>query len=54
MYVIDLTAAGLSYLGLGLSGDLPDWGLDLSAGALRVRWPDAVITEIAVALRKSP
>jgi peptide/nickel transport system permease protein len=31
-----LTAAGLSYLGLGLSGDLPDWGLDLSAGALQI------------------
>jgi peptide/nickel transport system permease protein len=31
-----LTAAGLSYLGLGLSGDLPDWGLDLSAGAIQI------------------
>jgi len=31
-----LTAAGLSYLGLGLSGDIPDWGLDLSAGAPRI------------------
>jgi len=31
-----LTAAGLSYLGLGLSGDIPDWGLDLSAGAERI------------------
>ncbi len=31
-----LTAAGLSYLGLGLSGDIPDWGLDLSAGASRI------------------
>jgi len=31
-----LTAAGLSYLGLGLSGDVPDWGLDLSAGAERI------------------
>jgi peptide/nickel transport system permease protein len=31
-----LTAAGLSYLGLGLSGDIPDWGLDLSAGAARI------------------
>lgn len=31
-----LTAAGLSYLGLGLAGDLPDWGLDLSAGAERI------------------
>jgi len=28
-----LTAAGLSFLGLGLEGDVPDWGLDLSAGA---------------------
>ena len=28
-----LTAAGLSFLGLGLEGDIPDWGLDLSAGA---------------------
>jgi len=31
-----LTAAGLSYLGLGLTGDTPDWGLDLSAGAERI------------------
>ncbi len=31
-----LTAAGLSYLGLGLEGDVPDWGLDLSAGAERI------------------
>src|SRR5207244_1083005 len=31
-----LTAAGLSYLGLGLSGDVPDWGLDLSSGAPRI------------------
>ena len=31
-----LTAAGLSYLGLGLSGDIPDWGLDLSAGAIQI------------------
>jgi len=31
-----LTAAGLSYLGLGLSGDIPDWGLDLSNGAARI------------------
>jgi len=31
-----LTAAGLSFLGLGLSGDIPDWGLDLSAGAERI------------------
>lgn len=31
-----LTAAGLSYLGLGLEGDIPDWGLDLSAGAERI------------------
>lgn len=31
-----LTAAGLSYLGLGLSGDIPDWGLDLSSGAARI------------------
>jgi peptide/nickel transport system permease protein len=31
-----LTAAGLSYLGLGLTGDVPDWGLDLSAGAERI------------------
>ena len=31
-----LTAAGLSFLGLGLEGDIPDWGLDLSAGAERI------------------
>src|SRR6266571_3765124 len=31
-----LTGAGLSYLGLGLRGDIPDWGLDLSAGAARI------------------
>lgn len=31
-----LTAAGLSYLGLGLEGDIPDWGLDLSSGAARI------------------
>ena len=31
-----LTAAGLSFLGLGLEGDIPDWGLDLSAGAQRI------------------
>jgi peptide/nickel transport system permease protein len=31
-----LTAAGLSFLGLGLEGDIPDWGLDLSAGADRI------------------
>jgi len=28
-----LTAAGLSFLGLGLEGDVPDWGLDLSSAA---------------------
>lgn len=28
-----LTAAGLSFLGLGLEGDIPDWGLDLSSAA---------------------
>jgi len=28
-----LTAAGLSYLGLGVEAPTPDWGLDLSAGA---------------------
>src|SRR5207244_12201048 len=27
-----LTAAGLSFLGLRLEGDLPDWGLHLPAG----------------------
>ncbi len=31
-----LTSAGLSFLGLGLEGDIPDWGLDLSAGAERI------------------
>ena len=31
-----LTAAGLSFIGLGLEGDIPDWGLDLSAGAQRI------------------
>ncbi len=31
-----LTAAGLSFIGLGLEGDIPDWGLDLSAGAERI------------------
>ena len=31
-----LTAAGLSFIGLGLEGDVPDWGLDLSAGAGRI------------------
>jgi peptide/nickel transport system permease protein len=31
-----LTAAGLSFLGLGLEGDIPDWGLDLSAGSERI------------------
>ncbi len=28
-----LTAAGLSYLGLGVEAPTPDWGLDLAAGA---------------------
>jgi peptide/nickel transport system permease protein len=28
-----LTAAGLSYLGLGIQAPTPDWGLDLSAAA---------------------
>jgi peptide/nickel transport system permease protein len=28
-----LTAAGLSYLGLGVEAPTPDWGLDLSAAA---------------------
>lgn len=31
-----LTAAGLSYLGLGVEAPTPDWGLDLSAAASRV------------------
>ena len=31
-----LTAAGLSYLGLGVEAPTPDWGLDLSAAASRI------------------
>lgn len=31
-----LTAAGLSYLGLGVEAPTPDWGLDLSAASSRV------------------
>jgi peptide/nickel transport system permease protein len=31
-----LTAAGLSYLGLGVSAPTPDWGLDLSDAASRI------------------
>ena len=31
-----LTAAGLSYLGLGVEAPTPDWGLDLAAGAGRI------------------
>jgi len=48
-----LTAAGLSYLGLGLSGDIPDWGLDLSAGAARIDngiWWSSVFPGLAIVL----
>jgi peptide/nickel transport system permease protein len=31
-----LTAAGLSYLGLGVSAPTPDWGLDLSGASARI------------------
>jgi len=31
-----LTAAGLSYLGLGVEAPTPDWGLDLSAASSRI------------------
>ena len=31
-----LTAAGLSYLGLGVSAPTPDWGLDLSGAAAEI------------------
>ena len=35
-----LTTAGLSFLGLGLPVDIPDWGLDVSryAGLLQTMW----------------
>ena len=35
-----LTQAGLSFLGLGLPVDIPDWGLEVSryAGLIREMW----------------
>jgi len=35
-----LTEAGLSFLGLGLSPEVPDWGLSLAVGQqhIRVAW----------------
>jgi len=32
-----LTEAGLSFLGLGLPPDVPDWGIALSRGQLHIR-----------------
>jgi peptide/nickel transport system permease protein len=51
-----LTEAGLSYLGLGLPPDLPDWGIDLAKGKnfipLNVWWvvsfPGLMITLVAL------
>jgi peptide/nickel transport system permease protein len=51
-----LTEAGLSYLGLGLPPDLPDWGIDLSKGKVFVplgKWwvvtfPGLMITLVAL------
>lgn len=51
-----LTEAGLSYLGLGLPPDLPDWGIDLAKGKnfipLNVWWvvsfPGMMITLVAL------
>ena len=51
-----LTEAGLSYLGLGLPPDLPDWGIDLAKGKnfipLGVWWvvsfPGLMITLVAL------
>jgi peptide/nickel transport system permease protein len=51
-----LTEAGLSYLGLGLPPDLPDWGIDLSKGKVFVpsgmwwivTFPGLMITLVAL------
>lgn len=51
-----LTEAGLSYLGLGLPPDLPDWGIDLSKGKVFVpsgmwwivTFPGLMITMVAL------
>jgi peptide/nickel transport system permease protein len=58
LYVADaiLTAAGLSFIGLGLPPDVPDWGYDLSKGhqfLVAGRWwmitfPGVLITLVAV------
>jgi peptide/nickel transport system permease protein len=51
-----LTEAGLSYLGLGLPPDIPDWGIDLSKGKVFVpsgmwwivTFPGLMITMVAL------
>jgi peptide/nickel transport system permease protein len=51
-----LTEAGLSYLGLGLPPDIPDWGIDLSKGKVFVptgmwwivTFPGLMITLVAL------
>ncbi len=52
-----LTQAGLSFLGLGLPVDIPDWGLDVSryAGLIRTMWwavffPGIMIITLTTAL----
>jgi peptide/nickel transport system permease protein len=47
-----LTEAGLSFLGLGLPPDTPDWGIDLSRGQdyLRRAWWLITFPGIAVSL----